>query len=65
MNSIEGFERSRAIVIGDSLSSDIKGAVNAKIDCIWYNPEKKNAPADLNITYTVGSFEEILNILDN
>lgn len=65
MNSIEGFERSRAIVIGDSLSSDIKGAVNAKIDCIWYNPEKKNAPADLDITYTASSFEEILNILDN
>ena len=60
---IEGFEGSRAIVIGDSLSSDIKGAINAKLDCIWYNPQKKEAPNGWEITHTVENFEEILDIL--
>lgn len=63
--SIEGYKKDKAIVIGDSLSSDIKGAINAQIDCIWYNPAKKIAPDGWNITYTVSSFEEILQILKN
>ena len=62
-NGIEGFERERALVIGDSLSSDIKGAINSKIDCIWYNPMKKSAPEGWDITYTVSNFNEILDIL--
>ena len=62
-SGIDGYVREKAIVIGDSLSSDIKGAINSGIDCIWYNPIKKEAPQGWNITYTVESFDEILNIL--
>ncbi len=29
------------VLIGDSLSSDIAGAKNAKITSVWYNPENK------------------------
>ncbi|MBP1758524.1 MAG: 5-nucleotidase YjjG [Firmicutes bacterium] len=32
-------DRKRAIVVGDSLTSDILGGHNAGIDTIWYNPE--------------------------
>ena len=60
---IDGYDRKRAIVIGDSLSSDIKGAINSGIDCIWYNPQGKDAPEDWNITYNVSDFDEILEIL--
>ena len=62
-NGIDGFDPEKAIVIGDSLSSDIKGAINSGLDCIWYNPQKKDAPEGWNITYTVENFEEILEIL--
>ena len=62
-NGIDGFDPEKAIVIGDSLSSDIKGAINSGLDCIWYNPQKKDAPEGWNITHTVENFEEILEIL--
>jgi YjjG family noncanonical pyrimidine nucleotidase len=62
-NGIDGYCREKAIVIGDSLSSDIKGAINSEIDCIWFNPMKKESPEGWNITYTVSSFDEILEIL--
>lgn len=62
-NGIDGYSREKAIVIGDSLSSDIKGALNAGIDCIWYNPIKKEAPEGWQITHIVESFDEILEIL--
>ena len=62
-NGIEGYSREKAIVIGDSLSSDIKGAINSGIDCIWYNPSNNAAPEGWDITYTVSGFDEILEIL--
>ena len=52
-----------AIVIGDSLSSDIQGGINAGLDTCWYNPLGKPAPSDMAITYTVTSLGEILPIL--
>jgi 2-haloacid dehalogenase len=51
------------LIIGDSLSSDIQGGINSGIDTCWYNPHGKTAPRDMNITYTVKNFNELLNIL--
>ena len=40
---IPGFRRERALILGDSLSSDIRGGLNAGILTCWYNPQgKKN-----------------------
>ncbi len=36
--SIEGFERDKAIIVGDRLSSDILGGINAGIKTCWFNP---------------------------
>lgn len=38
---IPGFEPERAIIVGDSLSADIQGGINAGIATCWYNPERK------------------------
>lgn len=61
--SIPQFNSSEAIVIGDSLSSDIQGGINAGLDTCWYNPKKQNAPAGMNITYTVHTLAEIQSII--
>jgi len=55
------FKPSDFIIIGDSLSSDIQGALNLGIDSIWFNPklEKLNSKS----TYTVNKLDEIMNIL--
>jgi 2-haloacid dehalogenase len=56
-NNILGFNKEEAIVIGDSLTSDIKGAINYGIDCCWFNPNDKET--DLNIKYIIASLDEI------
>ena len=61
--AIPHFDPREAIVIGDSLSSDIRGGINAGLDTCWYNPAGKTAPADMDITYTVRSLSEIFPIL--
>ena len=61
--SLPCFDPAQAIVIGDSLSSDIRGGINAGLDTCWFNPDGKNAPADMNITYTVADLCEIKDII--
>ena len=51
------------IVIGDSLTSDMLGAVNAGMDSIWYNPGHAENPEHLPITYEAANYADILRIL--
>lgn len=42
---IPGFDHKKAMIVGDSLSSDIKGGKNAGIATCWINPNHKTADA--------------------
>ncbi len=44
---IPGFDREKAIIVGDSLTSDIRGGINAGIRTCWVNPTKEKARADI------------------
>lgn len=35
---IPGFSRESSVIVGDSLSSDIQGGINAEIRTVWFNP---------------------------
>ncbi len=63
LSHIDGFEKERAVWIGDSLSADIRAANDAKIDSIWFNPHKKPITGQATPTYVAHGFEEILRIL--
>jgi len=47
------------LIVGDSLSSDILGAMNAGIDCCWYNPGKIALPARYSISYEIDKLEQL------
>lgn len=51
--------RGKALVIGDSLSADIKGAQNAKLDSCWCNFTGAENTAGPQPTYTVRSYTEL------
>jgi 2-haloacid dehalogenase len=50
-------------MIGDSLTSDIAGAVAYGIDACWYNPAGRAADLDLAIRYEIRALSELLSIL--
>ena len=65
---IPDFAKSRALMVGDSLSSDMEGARNAGVDACWYNPKGKTAPPDLlapagPIRYEIRELMELVEIL--
>lgn len=61
--AIPDFDPTQALVIGDSLSSDIRGANNAGLPCCWFNPNGAARPADLRIDFEVRSLSELSAIL--
>ncbi len=44
-------DRKDVLIIGDSLSSDIQGGINAGIDTCWYNPGKMPLPENVMPTF--------------
>lgn len=61
---IPGFEKDKAIVVGDRLSSDILGGINAGVRTCWFNP--KGAPADKDIVpdYEISRLSELPELLE-
>lgn len=55
---------SQALVIGDSLTSDIKGGNNAGIDTCWYNPYNKEKNTDAHVDYEIHNLNEIMAIIE-
>ena len=59
--SIEEKDRSRVLLIGDSLTSDIQGGFNAGIDTCWLSAN--GCTGEPKPTYTVRSLDELLTFL--
>ena len=51
------------LMIGDSLSSDVAGALHMGIDACWYNPWGKENTTQIQPTYTIRDLNELLTIL--
>ena len=52
-----------ALVIGDSLATDIRGANNAGLPCCWFNPNRQTPPQGLRIDYIVTDLRQLLDIV--
>ena len=51
--------REHVLVVGDGLSSDIQGGVNAGLDTCWFNPGHAENPGKVTPTYEIASLEEL------
>ena len=60
---IPDYDSKKAIIIGDSLTSDMQGGINAGIDTCWYNPAGKELPEGYDLTYIVKNFDEMAEVL--
>ena len=52
-------QKSEVLIIGDSLSADIRGGHAYGIDTCWYNDNGRVPDSDLPITYTIMSLYEL------
>lgn len=54
---------SQALVIGDSLTSDIRGGIQYGIDTCWFNPKRATNTLSQSPTYEITDLNELLSIL--
>lgn len=57
-----GAKREEALVVGDSVSSDILGGKRAGIDTCLYDPLDKGYPEEIRPDFVIGSLEELLEL---
>ncbi len=56
---------SKILIIGDSLTSDIRGGNNAGIRTCWYNPDRLPARPGYNIDYIISDLREVPEIIQS
>lgn len=60
---IPGFDRSKAMIVGDSLSSDILGGKNAGIATCWVNPTHKS-PGNIKPDHEIEALSQLEALLE-
>ena len=59
---ISDFDKGRALMIGDSLSSDMKGGEGAGLATCWYNPEHAPNHTDVRVDYEIQELRQLYEI---
>ncbi len=62
--ALSDVDRNKCILVGDSLTSDMRGAENAEITSCWFNPEKQEKDVDVRTDYEIRRLEELIPILE-
>lgn len=64
---LPGFRRERALLVGDSLTSDMRGANNVGVDACFYNPAgkplSKQGESPVHVEYEIKNLREVFRIL--
>ena len=62
---IPGFDKTKAIIVGDSLTSDILGGQNAGIATCWVTPHHKQGRPDIRVDYEIEDLSQLEDLLEN
>jgi FMN phosphatase YigB (HAD superfamily) len=54
-----------AVMIGNSLETDIRGALEAGITTVWMNRDKEKSQSTVKSDYEISSMSQLDSILDD
>ena len=63
LRNVTNLDKSKVLMVGDSLTSDIQGGINFGIDTCWYNPKKLENKTKFKPTYEISSYDELKLLL--
>ena len=61
---IPDFDPARALMVGDSLTSDIRGGLNAGLRTCWFNPKGKPPRPDIRADHEIRRLSELPPLLE-
>ncbi len=59
---IPDFDASKSLVIGDSITSDMRGGIDAGIDVCWFNPKGLPVPQNMQLDYIIDDLDKLYDI---
>jgi len=62
--AIPDFDPTQAIIVGDSLTSDIQGGIHAGIRTCWFNPHSNPGRADIHPDHEITALSELPSLLE-
>lgn len=62
---IPQFDPAKTIILGDSLTSDILGGINARIETCWFNPRGKKGREDIVPDHEINDLSDFLALILN
>ena len=62
--AIPGFRREDALIVGDSLTSDILGGINASVRTCWFNPSGMPKRDDIRPDFEIRALGELPALLE-
>ncbi|EMR05793.1 Putative HAD-hydrolase yfnB [Bhargavaea cecembensis DSE10] len=63
LEQLQVTDRSSVLMVGDSLTSDIQGGLNAGVDTCWFNPARKENQTPIVPTFDISRLEDLLDIV--
>ena len=57
--ALDSPEKESALMVGDSLTSDIRGGADYGIATCWYNPHRKTAAPDVGVSHEITSLDQL------
>jgi 2-haloacid dehalogenase len=64
LRNIQNTDKSKVLVVGDSLTSDIQGGVNFGVDTCWYNSNRIANKTKIKPTYEISNLMELRKVLE-
>ena len=61
--AIGPYEKDEVLIVGDSLTSDMRGGSDAGIRCCWYNPAGLPGDASLRIDHEIRDLREVEDLI--
>lgn len=61
---IPDFKQDETVIIGDTLTSDIQGGINAGIKTVYFNPKKRENLTGITPHYEISSLGELPKLLE-
>ncbi len=63
LNNMKYTDKSKILMVGDSLTSDIQGGINFGIDTCWFNPDKITNKTGMKPNYEISNLMDLKDIL--
>ena len=60
---IAGFDKQKALIVGDSLSADILGGNNSGIDSCWFNRNNEENTTGITPAYVINNLNELHKLI--